>query len=178
MTAVKFKRFVYLAVFCALTLFVWLCQSTGLITFKIGNAVPQFTLILTLLAGFYFRAYHGALFGFVFGALTDISSSSLAFNTIGLSILGFTAGMLVTYLFNRNLAAIAVINVAGSFIYFFIKWLIFYAFIDSASGYVLVNYVLTSAVSTAVFGLLTYFALNPFYKKMPVPDRLDQYDDL
>ena len=178
MTAVKFKRFVYLAVLCALTLFVWICQSTGLVTFKIGNAVPQFTMIFTLLAGFYFRAYHGALFGFVFGALTDVYSSSLAFNTVALSVLGFTSGMLVTHLFNRNLAAVAVISVAGSFVYFFVKWLIFYAFNDPVSGYVLAHYVLTSAISTAVFGLLTYFAINPFYKKMPVPDRLDQYDDL
>ncbi|MBE6798640.1 MAG: hypothetical protein E7525_02535 [Ruminococcaceae bacterium] len=177
MTAVKFKRFLYLAVFCALTFAFWLLQSTGLLTFKIVNAVPQFMLIFTLLAGFYFKAYHGALFGFVFGALTDVYSSTLVFNTIALSVLGFTAGMLVTHLFNRNLAAVIVINSGGAAVYFLAKWLMFYAFSDPAGGYVLMNYMLTSAVLTSLFGFAVYFALNPFYKKMPVPDRSEQYDN-
>ena len=177
MTAVKFKRFVYLAVFCVITLFFWLMQSTGLLTFKVGNAVPQFALIFTLLAGYYFKAYHGALFGFVFGALTDVYSSTLVFNTVALSVLGFTSGMLISHLFNQNLASVTVINVVGAFVYFFAKWLIFYAFVDSASGFVLTNYMLTSAVLTAVFGFLSYFALNPFYKKLPIPDRMEQYDN-
>lgn len=177
MTAVKFKRFVYLSVFSVLAFLFLLLQSTGLITFRIGNAVPQLTLVFTVLAGFYFKAYHGILFGIIFGALTDVYSSALFYNTVAFAVVGFTSGMLVTHLFNRNLAAVMVLNVAASVLYFLVKWLVFYAFKDPAAGYLLVNYMLTSAILTSVCGFVVYFALNPFYKKMPVPDRSGRYED-
>ena len=138
----------------------------------------QLTLVFTLLCGFYFKAYHGALFGFVFGAITDVYSSTLVFNTVALSVLGFTAGMLVTYLFNRNLAAVTVINLGASVVYFLAKWLKTSAFVDPACGFIFVNYMLPSAVVTVLFGFAAYFVLNPFYKKMPVADRMEQYDHL
>lgn len=176
MSLVKFKRFVYLAVFCVLSLAALLCQSTGFATFKIGNAVPQLALMFSCMAGFYFGGYHGVTFGLVFGALTDVYSSTICYNTVVFAIMGFVSGMLITYLFNRNLAAISVLTAASAIIYFFFKWLIFYAFTDMAAGYIFLHYMLSSALLTVICGLVIYFALNPFYKKLPVQQKSEQYD--
>lgn len=176
MTAVKIKRFIYLAVYAVLCLGILILQSTGLATLKIGNASTVLMLPATILAGFYFKEYTGAVFGFAFGALTDVYSSTLCFNTVALTVAGFISGALVSRLFNSNLAAISVMNIGGTALYFFFKWLCVYAFSDPVPGYVLLHFILPSAVYTAVCGLLMYFILNPLYSKMPVPEKNSNYD--
>lgn len=176
MTNAKLKRFVYLAVFSILALGILILQSTGFVTFKIGNASAVLLLPLTILAGFYFREYTGAVFGIVFGALTDVYSSTFCYNTVALAIAGFVSGLLVSRLFNSNLAAVSVLSFGGSALYFFFKWLIIYAFYDPLPGYVLLHFIIPSAVYTALFGILIFFILHPLFKKVPVVEKNTDYD--
>ena len=176
MTNTKLKRFVYLAVFSILALGLLILQSTGLATFKIGNASAVLMLPLTILAGFYFREYTGAVFGIAFGALTDVYSSTICYNTVALAIAGFVSGLLVSRLFNSNLAAVSVLSFGGSALYFFFKWLIIYAFYDPLPGYVLLHFIIPSAVYTALFGILIFFILHPLFRKVPVVEKNTDYD--
>ncbi len=176
MTSVRLKRFLYFAVFTVICLFLMLLQSSGLATFNIGKASVIWALPFTVLAGFYFKGYYGIAFGFFMGSLTDVYSSTVCYNIIALSVIGFVSGMLVDYLFNANLASIIVLQVSASALYFFVKWLVVFLPIDQAAGYVLWNYMLPSAIYGTVLGVLLYYAFNPFYKRMPVPVKNIKYE--
>ena len=118
-----------------------------------------------------FGCYTGAFIGFVCGVLTDAVSSTTYFNTFALMLLGFACGVIMTYLFNRNLAAACVLCPSVSFLYFFAKWIIIYAFKDPAAGFVLLNYSLPSFVYTSVVGILIYLVFQFVFKKMTITER-------
>ncbi len=164
---VKFKRFLLFAFYLILCVLVIMLQSSGLFTLQIVTASAVLILPMITYGGFYFGCFTGALIGFICGVLTDAVSSTTYFNTIALTICGFACGMFMMYLFNRNLAAACVLCPSTSFLYFFSKWLIVYAFKDPASGFVLLNYTLPSFVYTAVLGILMYFIFLPFFKRLP-----------
>ena len=176
MTNTRLKRFVYLAVFTVLSLGIMILQSTGLATLKIGNASAVLLLPLTILAGFYFREYTGAVFGIVFGALTDVYSSTFCYNAIAFAVTGFVSGLLVSRLFNSNLAAVSVLSFGGSVLYFFFKWLIIYAFYDPLPGYILLHFIIPSTVYTALCGILIFFVLHPIFRKIPIIEKNTDYD--
>ena len=167
----KLKRFFFFALYIILCLLVIILQASGLFTLQIATASAVLILPMIIYGGFYFGCFTGALIGFIGGVLTDAFSSTAYYNTIALTICGFACGMIMMYLFNRNFAAAFVLNPSVSFLYFFFKWLFVYAFKDSASGFVLVNYTLPSFLYTAVLGVLMYFVFLPFFKKLPQSER-------
>ena len=176
MTNVRLKRFIYLAVYCFLALVVIVLQSTGLATLKIGNASAVIMLPATIFAAFYFNEYTGAFFGIIVGALTDVYSSTLCYNTVFLAVVGFFSGILVSRLFNSNLAAASVLNFGGTILYFFFKWLIVYAFYDPLPGYVLLHFIIPSAIYTGICGMIAFLVLHPFYKKIPKLNKNNEFD--
>ena len=153
------------SMFCAL---VVLMQSSGLLVLKIENASVFLALLLAVYAGYYFGEYGAAVIGLLMGAATDVYSSTYCFNTLMLTVIGFVSGILISYLFNRNFSAAVVLNIVASAVYFFMKWLIVYAFSDPAAGFVLVSFTLPSFLFTGVVGILTYFIINPILKRIPV----------
>ncbi len=168
MTALKLRFFISYVIYLLLSLTFVLIQSSGIATLQIGYASAVLILPLTVYAGYYFGEYFGAVFGLIVGAVTDAFASTLCFNTVILTVCGFTAGLLVTRLFNRNLSAAVVMNSVGGFAYFFLKWLVLYAFRDPAAGFILTRFSLTSFIYTAVLGILLYFLLNLILGKLPV----------
>ncbi len=168
MTSAKLRYFISFFIYIIIGVLIILLQSTGMMTLQIGTVSTVLILPLTLYAGFYFGQYAGAVFGLLMGALTDIFSSVLMYNTVLLTLVGFFAGVFITYLFNRNFAAASVLACGSSVLYFFAKWVIVYAFSDPATMFVLTHFSLPSSVYTAVFGVLMYFPLDFFFKKIPV----------
>ncbi len=168
MTATKFRYFISFAVYTLLSALTILLQSTGIMTLQIGTASAVLILPLVMYAGFYFGEYAGAVLGLLAGAFTDVYSSSSMYNIIALTVCGFASGLFITRLFNRNLAAAGVMSVAASALYFFVKWVVLYAFSDPQPMFVLTRFTLPSAVYTAVMGVLMFFVLNVFLKKIPV----------
>ena len=144
----KLKRFLFVSIYLIACVFIILLQSSGLLTLQIVTASALLVLPAVAYGGFCFGCYIGAFIGFVCGVLTDAVSSTTYFNTVALMVLGFACGIIMTYLFNRNLAAACVLCPSVSFLYFFSKWLIVYAFKDPASGFVLLNYTLPSFIYT------------------------------
>lgn len=171
MTVVKVKYFVFYAVYSMFCLVLLLVQSTGIATLQIGTASALLMLPATVLAGYYFKEFAGVLFGFVSGALLDVFSSTTYFNAIALAFCGFISGLIMSRLFNSNITAVVVLNLSASFLYFFAKWVVLYAFVDPAPMFILLNFSLPSAIYTAVCGIVMYFLLNPIFKRMPIKRR-------
>lgn len=167
MTSAKLRYFISFFIYVLVGALIILLQSTGFMTLQISTASAVLILPLTVYAGFYFGEYAGAVYGLMMGALTDVYSSTLFYNAVALTVVGFAAGLLIARLFNRNLAAASVISSGASAVYFFIKWLVLYAFTDPVPMFVLVRFTLPSLVYTAVLGILIYFPLDLFLKKIP-----------
>ncbi len=168
MTTAKLRYFISFFIYLILGVLVILLQSTGIMTLQIGTASAVLVLPMTLYAGFYFGEYAGAVYGLLMGALTDVYSSSLFYNTIALVVVGFFAGVFITRLFNRNLAAASVLSSCSALLFFFIKWFVLYAFFDPVPMFILTRFSLPSSIYTAVFGILMYFPINLFFKKIPI----------
>ncbi len=164
---IKLKRFFFFVVYLLVGILFILLQSSGLCTLQIGTASAVLVLPAVIYGGFYFGCYTGALLGFVFGVLTDVYSAPLVFNTVALTIIGFACGLIMMYLFNRNLSAACVLSPAASFLYFFTKWITVYAFSDPAPWHIMLYYTLPSFIYTAAIGILFYFMIYPIFKRFP-----------
>ena len=167
MTAYRIKYFISLAVYTLVCIFVLLVQSTGIMTLQLGTASAVLILPMVLYCGFYFGEYAGAGIGLFSGAITDSYSATLTYSTVALTVLGFTAGVVMSRLFNRNIAAAVVLNLAAAFVYFFAKWVTVYAFSDPDPLYVLFNFTLPSVLYTAALGFVIFFVMNPIFKNLP-----------
>ncbi len=166
MNAFRVKYLITISIYTLIMAFIILLQSTGLATFKLGTASVVLSLPLVLYAAFYFGPFGAAVLGFLVGAATDVFSSTLMYNTVFMTVLGFVAGLLMSHYFNRNVAAAAVVNFGGSAVYFFLKWMFVYAFSDPSAGFVLTRYILPSFLYTAVLGFLLFFPTNLIFKKI------------
>ncbi len=168
MNSQKLKYYLALSVYFIISFSVILVQSTGLLTLQLDTASAVLILPLVIYGGYYFGEYSGAVLGLIMGAVTDAYSSTLSYNTVVLTVFGFASGLMISRLFNRNFTAAAVLNIGGSVLYFFVKWLIVYAFNDPAAGFVLLRFSLPSMLYTALLGVLMFFLLNIFLKKIPI----------
>ncbi len=165
---VKLKRFLFYIVYLMVSVLLVFVQYSGLITLQIGTLSALVVLPCVLYAGFYFGCYKGATIGFLLGVLTDVYSTPMFFNTIVFAVFGFACGIIMTYLFNRNLAAACVLSVVGSFVYFLLKWFIVYAFVDPSPIYILFCYSLPSAIYTSLLGIAVYFIIRKVFNRYPV----------
>ncbi len=164
---IKLKRFFFFITYLIVSVLLIFLQSSGFITLQIGTFSAFFALPCVLFAGFYFGCYTGALMGFLLGILADVYSAPLIFNTVAFTVLGFACGLVMMYLFNRNLAAACVLSAVGSFVYFIAKWLIVYAFVDPVPFFVLWHYTLPSFIYTALFGIVFYFLIRKPFNRFP-----------
>ncbi len=168
---VKLKRFFFFVVYILFSVLFIFLQSSGLCTLQIGTMSALLVLPCVAYGGFYFGCYTGALIGFLLGVLTDVFSEPFIFNAVALTLIGFACGLVMMYLFNRNLAAACVLSFAVSLVYFFAKWLITYAFVDPTPAFILFRYSLPSALYTGVVGVALYFVIRPIFNKFPTQVR-------
>ena len=168
MGRLKLRQLISYCIYALICLLAILFQSAGFIDLRFETATAFLTLPIVLYGGFYFGEYGGAAMGFVVGAATDTYASTTYYNTIMLTALGFAAGLFVSYFFNRNLAAASVINTVAAIFYFFVKWINVYAFCDPEPLYILTRYSLPSMVLTVALGVLLFFPINFFLKKLPL----------
>ena len=143
-----------------------LLQSTGILTLQIKTASALLVLPAVIYAGYYYGDTLGGIIGFVAGALTDVYASTLCYNTIILAFIGFSCGFITSHYFNKNVSAAVVLNVVVSALYFFVKWILFYAFRDPTPHLILLNYTLPSIIYTGVVGIVIYFLANPILNRI------------
>lgn len=161
------KKFRFPTFAVCTSVLIFLFHYTGLISIKIGNASPFLFVPLVVAVGMYYGEVTGLFFGLFVGLLADTSAtSSYCFNTLFLSIAGFLAGLLVTFLFNFNFQASIALSVLASFLYFGIKWLVFFFFPDvQGKMYFLLQHSLPSAFYTSAFIIPFFFAEKYFANK-------------
>ncbi len=167
MTTQKIRYVVGFSLYSIASVLVVMLQSTGIMTLQLGTASAVLILPLVIYSGFYFGFLGGAVMGLISGAVTDVYSSTLMYNTVALTVVGFVAGVIIERFFNRNFAAASVLNISASVLYFFLKWLMVYAFTDPVPMFVLTRFSLPSAIYTATSGILLFFLLNLILKNIP-----------
>lgn len=155
----KKRRFVCAFVNIILIFVIFILRYSGLCTLKIGEAVPNLLMPLALsIAVFYSNtAYLSA--GLFIGILMDSAATEASFfNTVYFVVGCSVCSVLATRLLNRNLKAAICLSLGMSFCYFFLRYLVFFAFKGIAVNYeYFVVYLIPSVVYTAVWFIPFYF---------------------
>ena len=156
--------FINLAIFILLLLM----HFSGITDIKIYGA--SLMLILPMLTAFsmFFDALYAAFTGLTVGICMDaFTSGTYCFNALSLMLLGLAVSFTAHYLFNRNIRSALVLSFFCCAVYYFFRWLCFYAF-DSGSKdsfLYLFRYGFPSAVYSALCIVPFYFLERFFYKK-------------
>lgn len=156
--------FINLAIFILLLIL----HFSGVTAVKISGASPL--LIIPLLTAFsmFFDELYAAFTGLAAGICMDaFTSGTYCFNALSLMLLGLAVSFTVHYLFNRNIRSALVLSLFCCAVYYFLRWLCFYAFGSGAedSFLYLFRYGFPSAVYSALFVVPFYFLERFFYKK-------------
>lgn len=155
---IKRRRFIAAFINTLLLLLAFLLRYSGA-TLSIGNATPVLLLPITVSVSIFFGGNASLLSGIFAGVLMDSAAADTScFNTV-FFVLAATAGsMLSSRFLNRNLKAAVCLSVGVSFAYFFIKYLVFFAFRGVAVNYdYFILYLIPSVVYTAVWIIPFYF---------------------
>lgn len=155
---------VFYGIFCLLTLFL---QFSGLVTLKIGVALPMILVSLTIFAGMFFREWIGAVYGVLIGVTLDVVMDvPVGFNTVVLMLIGFLSGLLVTYLFNRNAYTMFVLNLLFTSFYFLLRWLFCYMPYSDTSYRMIGTVLVPQIIYTCVLGTVLYFFISWLLSKI------------
>lgn len=155
------RRIRFIAAFIN-TLFIigfFLLGTTGIATFKIGNATPIVLLPLVLSIIICYEETAGITASILAGILMDtVSNESSIFNVLFFVIAGTACSLLATRYLNRNLKATLCLSAGLSFGYFIVKYLIFTAFRGIGANYdYFTIHLIPSAIYTAILFVPFYF---------------------
>lgn len=164
--AVRYKKSALAVINGIALLILSLLQFFPVKLFNIGLAVPVLAIGFTVSVSFYFGEFHGAIWGLIAGMCFDALSSKTCFSTITLAMIGLVVGLLITYVFNRNLGALAVLMIISSAAYFIADIITNAIFIYDISADYVLSYSLPSFVYTAVMGIMISFIYRLIVKKL------------
>lgn len=125
---------------------------------NIGLAVPMLAIGFTVSVAYYMGEHYGLAWGIAAGMCFDaLSASKICFSTISLALIGLIAGLLITYVFNRNIGALCVTFIIASVAYFGADVIVklFSKHTDCAAY--LLKYSIPSAIYTVVLGIIISF---------------------
>lgn len=156
---IKRKRFIAAFVNILLLISAFMLRYSGVAALNIGQAVPLILLPLALSISIFYSENLALLTGFFTGAFIDsVSSDSSCFNTIFLTVGCAVCFVLSSRFLNRNLKAALCLSAGMSFLYFMLKYIIFFVFSGVSVNYdYFVLYLIPSAVYTAVWIFPFYF---------------------
>ncbi len=107
--------------------FLFLLDSTSILTLKIGNAHPILLIPLLVATAMAAREWIGLIFGACFGILLDtVGAETLCFNMIMLTLIGCICGLLCSYYVNDNIYAAVTLSFFSNLFYFVLRWFFFY----------------------------------------------------
>ena len=154
--------FIFYTFISVIALLLYILDSTGILTFKIGNTHPILLIPLLVAVSMAAREWVGLVFGGLLGILLDITSAdSYCFNLILLSFIGCACGLFCSYVINNNIYSALILSLSSAFIYFTLKWLVFYVFDGNRDVFIFfVNYTLISAIYTALFIIPFYYLIR------------------
>lgn len=156
---IRKKRFIAAFVNILVLCFAFFLRYSGTGILNIGGAVPLILLPIAISITVFYSENVALVTGIIVGVFMDsVSADSSIFNTLFMIIGCVVCNLLSARFFNRNLKSALCLSACMSFLYFSLKYIIFFAF----SG-VLVNYdyftlsLIPSAVYTSVWILPFYF---------------------
>lgn len=148
-------------------LLLYLLDSTGIMTLRIGSAHPILLIPFLVATAMAAREWVGLLFGALFGILLDITAAdSFCFNLILLLLIGCVCGLLCSFVVNDNIFAAILLSLCSGLFYYLVKWLWFYVFAGQTGALnYLISYALPSAAYTALFIIPFYYLVKFVSKK-------------
>ena len=158
------------------TFFIWvsaigfalfLFDSTGILTLRMGDARPILLIPLLLADAMAAREWIGLIYGAVFGILLDTTGyESFCFNMIMLVIIGCLCGLLCSFYVNDNIYAAIVLSFIANLFYFVVRW--FFFFVCAGRGESLIyftRYSFPTIIYNTVFIVPFYFLIKYISKK-------------
>jgi rod shape-determining protein MreD len=127
---------------------------------------PALLVALTLCMGLLYGEIAGGVVGFVGGMLMDLYvTPSVNFNAVTLALLGILCGLAINRLFMNNTLSALVLCFVGSFLYFFLYWLLFRVILGDGGAWIyFYSFTLPSAVYTGAFGVV-FFPLLRWFRR-------------
>lgn len=153
------KQFLSFIINACLIVFLYILRYSGLMTLKIGQAVPITLIPFVVAVAIFYGEWWGATSGFFAGALMDGSmSGSSCFNTLTVMLIGLISGVLASYFMNKNIRSAACLSLGTAFAYLFTRMLFFYSFrgISTGADYYSL-YFIPTVFYTALFIVPFYF---------------------
>lgn len=156
--------FTFVSIFA---LILYLLDTTGLLTLKIGTAHPLLLIPFLVAVSMTAREWVGLVFGALFGVMLDITAAnSFCFNLVIMLIIGCVCGLLCSFVVNDNIYSSILLSLAAGLFYFVVKWLWFYVFSGRGEAFnYFITYALPSAAYTALFILPFYYLVKFVSKK-------------
>lgn len=126
---------------------------------KIGLAVPSFLIAALMVPCMFFYEWYGFVAGLICGmALDGVVAFTSFMNTFLIMALGFFAGLVAHYVFNRNFKASLVLTFLASVIYYLVRFLCVVAFSGEIYKWrYLLEVSLPCALYTTVAAIPMYF---------------------
>ena len=153
------NHYLHIVLYVIFFALLFLINYTEILPLRIANASTMPLVAAVVTVAFYYGEWLGFWSGLITGIFADAVSSQLTgFNTILLMLIGLIAGLLMTYILNKNIYAAGVLSLSANILYFGAKWLVEYLFLGSndAADYLLF-YAAPSAVYSALFIIPFYF---------------------
>lgn len=158
-------RRVILALFVLLT---YIFQNTGGLFPAPGGVHAILLIPLTICVAMFEREFAGIFFGLLAGAMLDaFSSDTICFHSVFLTVIGFVAGALITYLMRNNFVCAVILTTASVLIYNTTYFLFYCAFDGTEKPlYIYFRYYFLSVIYTVIFTPLYYFIVRALSKKL------------
>ena len=155
------------AILIALAVLTFIFQNTGGL-FPSPFGIKALLLIpLTICIAMFEREFAGIFFGLLSGVMLDsFSSQSVVFNSLFFTVIGFTAGALITYLMRNNLLCATIMTAVASFFYTTLSFFVYCAFDTLENHFIFyLRYYLASAIFTVLMTPLYYIIVRAIFKE-------------
>lgn len=153
------RHYVYVLVYCALTITFMLIQSAPRLFPVIGGARPAPLVLLVVCVAIFEGPQLGAVIAVLAGLLWDMYSFRLfGLNAMILLAIAVTVGLLVQWLLRANFLSGMLLCAGGVLSYTLLEWLLCYAlFLHEETGLVLWRVYLPNALYTVLLSPLMYW---------------------
>ena len=153
-------------ILAAVVLFlIFILQYSGLAPLSPGRATGLLLVPSVVFCAMFMGEWGGAMTGLFVGVCMDcVMPKAVCFNALLLLSIGCLCGLFAHYVMHRNVYSALLLSSASVATYFFLKWIVFYAFTVEGAGYILWNYVLPSFFFTVLISLPLYFLFSLILK--------------
>lgn len=155
------------AILIALAVLTFIFQNTGGL-FPSPFGIKAILLIpLTICIAMFEREFAGIFFGLLSGVMLDsFSSQSVVFNSLFFTVIGFTAGALITYLMRNNLLCATIMTAVASVFYSTLLFVVYSAFDPIENHFIFyLRYYLASAIFTVLMTPVYYIIVRAIFKE-------------